>query len=573
MLFGVILLFSCKKEEIEPLHPIEDNEIDLPVLYVEKGSDIIIDHDIYIDSAILFIDEGVNMRFKNGARIIVGDNWPATILAIGKEDNPINFIPYSDGSQEDEYWGGIQILSSSKYISTFDHCNFIKGCDDDNDAILYQERGYISIKNCLFDYSKKYGVYISSDSHIEDFTNNVIKHTFEHPLVISTLLVHKIGDNNLFLTDKKNKGILLGSLGSKDDELQVSSEDDDTIVWKAQTVPYILKDELVFGNGNVKICEGTTIAMDFTNNNIRARIVVDCDYFEAIGTLEKPVIFTSNRINKKAGDWRNVFVSSNAVFKNCIFEYGGDKKYNINDAFLMTVKNNEGIIIDSCIFRYAENGVRLDNNDKVYPEIHGFDHNTFSEIGKFAISIFLQSLVNIGTNNAFNGNVVKVNGSDIKNKSVFWKNINVDYYCDDFLGIIGSNSKLEIEKGTTIKFNGGGIKIGGNLNGRLICNGTAEEPIILTSSKDNPLRGDWSGIYFYTNSSGSVLNHCEILYAGEIGDFYKASIKILDNVTIKNCTIAHSANWGLIYSLNANPVIENNTFFDNFSGNILGMGN
>jgi hypothetical protein len=571
LLLSIVLLFSCKKDEVT--EPDDGYDIPLPVIYWERGSEIDVYQDIIVDNFILFIDKGVNVRFMNGAKIIVGKMYCGAIIAKGTEDEPINFTPMPDTTQPDEYWNGIDIINNHPdIISTFEHCNFIKGCGKENDAVLIVKRGYISIKNCLFDYSKKYGVQLKSSTKLVEFENNIIKHTLDHPMVMSAYNVHKIGENNIFITDVENKGIYLNAGSYKDTEFGAGSSGDDTIVWKPQTVPYIVGEELYFENGKVRICAGTIIAMNYSYSHI----YVKSNYFEAIGTAEKPIIFTSNKKVKKPGDWESLVVSNNVVFKNCIFEYGGYDMPNIINIGMINIGSSSYATFDSCTFRYSQRSAIFfsDNyNNHIY--FKDFSNNTFSALETFAISLPVSSIESIGENNKFNNYRIYVMGNKITRNYTLWKNVGAEFYVNEFISITGPNSKLVIEPGVVICFNGGGFSIGSSSNTTsIISKGTSEKPIVFTSYKENPDYGDWAGIRFGEHSSSeSILEYCQILYAGNIDDFSsKSSIKILADVKIKNCIIAHSKHWGIIYSTQYNPVFENNTYFDNLDGDIFGVG-
>ena len=135
---------------------------------------------------------------------------------------------------------------------------------------------------------------------------------------------------------------------------------------------------------------------------------------------------------------------------------------------------------------------------------------------------------------------------------------------------------LEIEPGVKIKWNGGGLNLWGP-DSKIVALGTPENPIIFTSAKENPSRGDWSGILFYSDAiEGNILDHCQILYAGNLSSNTKmASIHICCNdsaVTISNCTIAHSSHWGICITGDAEPVLSNNSYFDNYEGDVLYYG-
>ncbi|MCX8155476.1 MAG: FG-GAP-like repeat-containing protein [Verrucomicrobiae bacterium] len=72
-----------------------------------------------------------------------------------------------------------------------------------------------------------------------------------------------------------------------------------------------------------------------------------------------------------------------------------------------------------------------------------------------------------------------------------------------------NNAVLTIPAGTTVRFApGAGITVS---QGRLLANGTALEPVVLTSFSDvsggNPMPGDWQGVTLGAGAGGSVLRH------------------------------------------------------------------
>ncbi len=69
---------------------------------------------------------------------------------------------------------------------------------------------------------------------------------------------------------------------------------------------------------------------------------------------------------------------------------------------------------------------------------------------------------------------------------------------------IDAGAALTIEPGTILKTNNTGSAL--FVNGSLISNGTIAEPVIFTSSKDNPQNGDWGNIRFNSGSTGNFIN-------------------------------------------------------------------
>ena len=85
---------------------------------------------------------------------------------------------------------------------------------------------------------------------------------------------------------------------------------------------------------------------------------------------------------------------------------------------------------------------------------------------------------------------------------------------------------LVIESGVVVKFHPG---LSLQVDGTLVARGIVEAPISFTSGADEPAPGDWESILFANSSldasydeagsylSGSILEHCTIEAAGEIG--------------------------------------------------------
>lgn len=111
---------------------------------------------------------------------------------------------------------------------------------------------------------------------------------------------------------------------------------------------------------------------------------------------------------------------------------------------------------------------------------------------------------------------------------------------------------LTIEAGAILKFPNTGIPfvLQASGNGKILSNGTKDNPVIFTSDKDDahggdanadgtattPAAGDWS--YIVINSQGSQFKYTQFLYNGSGNDLALFEITA-DGIVFDHCTFAH----------------------------------
>lgn len=142
---------------------------------------------------------------------------------------------------------------------------------------------------------------------------------------------------------------------------------------------------------------------------------------------------------------------------------------------------------------------------------------------------------------------------------------------------------LTIQPGTVIKFTADGPYMILGASGTVIAAGTAGEPIVFTSWKDDSYGGDTNGDddatapavkdwgYISTNdANGSRFEYCEFYYGGDLGNSY--TLQMYGNgIKVDHCTFAHNAGdnatgwYGALDATYGGSAcqITNNLFYDN----------
>lgn len=129
-----------------------------------------------------------------------------------------------------------------------------------------------------------------------------------------------------------------------------------------------------------------------------------------------------------------------------------------------------------------------------------------------------------------------------------------------------SDAELRIQPGVEVRFAAGGAMV--VENGKLIAEGTLNNPITFTTGISIPVPGAWKGLWLSELSAGSRLAHCTIYYGGqggteldEWGSTANLRINAQNAVTIEHCEIAYSSANGIEIGVNANATVVRDCYF------------
>lgn len=136
----------------------------------------------------------------------------------------------------------------------------------------------------------------------------------------------------------------------------------------------------------------------------------------------------------------------------------------------------------------------------------------------------------------------------------------VDYIINCSVQVQG---KVTIEPGVVIEFgNNVGLRFVGTSSLQAV--GTADKPIIMRGTESHP--GWWQGLNFLGSNHTNTMEYVDISYSGKQtwNGFGPASVFVLGGLTMKNSTISHSEETGLLIPYGTTTFnLENNTFSQN----------
>jgi len=353
--------------------------------------------------------------------------------------------------------------------------------------------------------------------------------------------------------------------------------------WTLANSPYIVTNDVTVSSGVTLTIEPAVVVKfndDYDDLIVDGTLIAD-------GTATTPIIFTSMNDHSVGGntgtgtpagaDWGGLYFSASSsgnILDYVTVRYGGGR-----DAAANVHIQTTGIAISNSTFAYGgsiDHGIQFSN---VPPTT--LSNCTFIDNGYDAVHAVLSDSADSITlsNNHASGN--RVNGLAIEGTitgTVTW-----DWEGSDTLPFVIYNdltvqadAALSLTPGTALKFYDDYDDLW--VNGTLVADGTAVDPIIFTSFKDDTVGGDtnddgsatspaganWSGLYFTPSSSGSTLNYAVVRYGGGRNAAANAHVQTRD-IAISNSTFAYGGIYdhGIEFGNVLPATLSDNTFTDN----------
>ena len=252
------------------------------------------------------------------------------------------------------------------------------------------------------------------------------------------------------------------------------------------------------------------------------------------------------KVNKKAISFKNssleyssnfrglYLINSSSTIENATFtNFNGPYHYSTGEYPSAIFIQGGNPLIKNSTFKGNTIGIEITGNSTAQIKDNTFEEND--------TPIFLSTPAyptfsnNQAVNNDLNG--ILVGGGDIIDNTV-WQS-DLPYVIERGKAI---SATLTLEAGTIVKFKSGGYL---EISGKLITEGTSNNPVLITSISDSPENG-WQSLIFY--SSGSLLDGVIIRYGGgycQWGSCWGAITQSKDiEIEIKNSIIENNK-WGI----------------------------
>jgi RHS repeat-associated protein len=374
------------------------------------------------------------------------------------------------------------------------------------------------------------------------------------------------------------------------------------------------------GGNPVKVEGGITVASGVTLKITKGVVLKGSPAMTVNGTLNvegtasEPVVFTGTN-ESSPGEWGHIRFASGSgasVIDHAELKYGGS-----SGAGTIYVEGSSPTITNSTIRKSYSAGIRVEmggsphiaNNNVLANAGYGIYysaagkqtgeiniHDNFVEGGTDGIYVNITSSGSVVGKSLGANTIVKTTKA-----ALFYKGKDIPGNITGNTLIENASNVITISEGTvatTSTWNNGGsrVKVEGNIivasgvtlkitkgvrlfgspamtiKGALKVEGTAEEPVIFTGSKEES-PGEWGHLRFESGSSASVIDNAELAYGGSsgIGIVYFAEGS---SPTITNSTIRKSSSSGIYVEGSGTPKIEWNRFRGNSKGlTYTGAGN
>ena len=491
-------------------------------------------------------------------------NVAGSLQALGTAAAPITFTTSSDAGLK---WKGIYVNSASS-LNSLDFVNVSHAGnsthnfagDDFAAAIGVESTGKISVTNSTISNNTGYGLYMDNNGgQLETFNNNV----FENNDVAVGLPADEVDalDSNTTFTNNANAEVEIFATTYSETKTSTWPDLNGSAAYRVTGTVDI--------NGELSIAPGAIFVFD---ENVLMRVYGS---IQANGTSTDHITFTTSNLNGNLF-WRGIYINSASTlnkFNYVDLSYAGNSTMDFagsDFAAGIGVESSGNVsVTNSSITNNKDYGLYVDNDGG---KIGTFSNNHFEGNLK-GVGVPANEVAAIDNNTTFTNNsfaAVEIFGTNLAStEEVTWNALsnNAAYR---LTGNMDVNGVLTVAPGTIIEADQD-VQI--RVNGALIADGTANEPITFTTSN---LAGGilWKGLFFLSADARNLIDNATVSYAGNTpfnfsGEDFSANVGINTDavLTITNSVITNSGGYG-IYN-KGTLTHSGNTFTSNPNGNFL----
>ena len=478
----------------------------------------------------LTIQPGTVVQMAGGA----GLNVQGTLLAQGTAAAPIVFTSAADRPKPGD-WQYIALDQPSASGSRLDFVRMFYGSWNGGDDGMLSVTGGAApiISNSVFAQATQIGVW-SDDTSRPIISDCVFASDGAAAISVSS--------EGAGLTN----GTRLGP-GQRGIEVRDTAVTRDT-VWHRQDAPFVLDGATVNPGATLTIEPGSVIRM------VQGAALRDQGTLLAQGTAAAPIIVTSNAANPVPGDWQYFAIdgpaASGSKFDYVQMFYGS---WNGGDNGMLSITRGATPGIGNSVFAQAtQHGVWADNTSR--PTL---SNCIFAGDALSAISVPADDGTLIGgTALAAGQRGVELRDTTITHSGI-WRAQAAPFILDG--GVLSTGVTVTLEPGVFVQMADGAAF---HIQGNWIAQGTAANPIVITSANASPAPGDWQYISIDgAGADGTRLDYVQMYYGSwNGGDNGMLSITGGASPSIQNSLFAQASAVGIWADDLSRPTIVLCTF-------------
>lgn len=516
---------------------------------------------------VLSLEDGSTLYFTSGAGLVIGTSSKAGGLEADGSTTGI-VLTSAESSPAAGDWQGLTLGGSfdsalsvisgveisyaggngtgALYVAGDAYADNLDISDSDANGVYVTSGTELILSDSTVQDSADSGVYcLGSLGSAGDFSNNTVTTSGEYPVVLYPYYAEALADDCALTGNGDDQIALLSGRVSAD------------ATWQALGVPYLVQydlditgnpsPELVLEDGvELEVVRGAEIYVGITNSQVGGNLSI-----EGTGT---GVSITSADSSPAAGDWVGLRVGSKGDLdaEGLTLSHGGSS----GEGCLTIESGGEAWVDSSDISDCDADGILSEQYGTLYLTsttvdaaaeaavsvytIGSWSGNTLSG-SDLPIETWAGQLHQLDTGSTYAGNthdLVEVQGGTFADGATV-PLLGVDYWVTGNVAMGNHSSPVTIEAGTTW-YNDTGVVW--NLDyTSFVLDGTASNPIVLTSAQSSPAAGDWGGLNI--DFSGDVeAYYTEVRYAG--AGLSGAVYCYNSTLVMENVTIADSSSYG-----------------------------